>query len=169
MFNVHKKFNLQLQCIRIIVNFIKINFCLKCMGHTNIYHGMNYYIASSREKKRETKKFDPLFLVCMITLPLAQPRITIQFPIILGSLSHKNPSLNIDVPIIFILLISYNIIFGPSHPHRINFRVCMPHKNKIINKQVMKRRACNSAQRRPHALNHNMEGWQDFECQHLQW
>jgi len=128
-----------------MVNFIKINFCLQCMGRINVYHGMNCYIASSQEKKSETKKFDPLFWVCMIILPLAQPTITIQFPIILGSLSHKNPPLNINVPIIFILLISYNITFDPSHPHRINFRVCMLHNNKIINKQVMKRRACNSA------------------------
>jgi hypothetical protein len=59
----------------------------------------------------------------MITLPLAQPIIMIQFLVILGSLSHKNPPLSIDLPIIFILVIFFNITFSLSHPHKIDYRV----------------------------------------------
>jgi hypothetical protein len=136
---------MQLQCTRVIVNHIKTSFCLRCMGHTNTYQGMNCYIASSQERKLDTRDFDPLFWVCIITLPLAQPTIMMQFLIILGSFSHRNPPLNIDLPTTFILLISYNIIFNPSHPHKIDFRVYMLHKNKITNKQVMKRHVCGSA------------------------
>ncbi len=142
---------MQLQCTRVIVNHIKISFCLRCMGHTNTYQGMNCYIASSQERKLDTRDFDPLFWVCIITLPLAQPTIMIQVHNILGSFSHKNPPLNINLPIILILLMSYNITFDPSHPHKINFRDYRLHKNKITNKQVMKRRVCNSVQRRAHA------------------
>jgi hypothetical protein len=74
----------------------------------------------------------------------------IQFLIILGSLFHKNPPLNLDLPIILILLIFYNITFVPSHPHMIDFRVYRPHKNKITNKQIMKRCVCSNVQRRVH-------------------
>ncbi len=56
--------------------------------------------------------------------------------IIIGSLSHNNPPLNIDLPLILIFLISYNIAFNPSHPHKIDIKVYKPHKNKITNKQV---------------------------------
>jgi hypothetical protein len=111
---------------------------------------MNCYITSSRERKHDTRDFDPLFWVYMITLPLAQPTIMIQFLIILVSLSYGNPPLNIDLPIIFILLIHYNITFGSSHPHKIGCRVCMPHKNKITNKQIMKRCVCNNVQIKAH-------------------
>jgi len=96
------------------------------------------------------KIFQPIVLGLHITLPLVQPTIMIQILIIFGSLSHMNPPLNIDLPIIFIILISYNITFGPSHPHRIDCKVCTPHKNKITNKQVTKRRVFNSVQRRVH-------------------
>jgi hypothetical protein len=82
---------------------------------------------------------------------LVQPIITIQFLIILGSLSHKNPPLNIKFPTILILLISYNITFNISHPHMIEFRVSKPHKNKITNKQIMKGCVCNNAKKRVHA------------------
>jgi hypothetical protein len=87
----------------------------------------------------------------MITFPLAQPTIMMQFLIILGSFYHRNSPLNIDLPTTFILLISYNIIFGPSHLHKIDFRVYMPHKNQITSKQITKRHVCSSAQRRAHA------------------
>ncbi len=87
----------------------------------------------------------------MIFLPLAQPIIMIQIFIIFGSLSHKNPPLNIDLPIILIFLILYNITFDLSHPHKIDYRVCMPHNNIIPNKQVTKRHVCSSPQRRAHA------------------
>jgi hypothetical protein len=40
------------------------------------------------KKKHNRRDFNPLFWVCMITLPLPQPTIMIQFLIILGSLSH---------------------------------------------------------------------------------
>jgi hypothetical protein len=60
---------------------------------------------------------------------------------------HKNPPLNIDLPIILILLISYNIIFGPSHPHRIDYRVWRSHKNKITNRQVTKNHVCNCSKK----------------------
>jgi hypothetical protein len=89
-----------------------------------------------------------LFWVYMIMLPLAQPTIMIQFLIILGSLSHKNPPLNINLPITLIFLISYNITFSLSHQNRINYKVFKLHKNKIINKQVTKRRVCSNPQRR---------------------
>jgi len=56
-----------------------------------------------------------------------------------GSFFHKNPPLNKDLPIILIFLILYNITFGLSHPHKIDYRVYMPHKNKITNKQVTKK------------------------------
>jgi hypothetical protein len=46
--------------------------------------------------------------------------------------------LNIDLPIILIFLISYNITFGPSHLDMIDFKVWRLHKNKISNKQVTK-------------------------------
>ncbi len=123
MFHVHKKFDLHLQCIGVIVSYIKISFYLRCMGCTNTYHGINYCTASSRKRKHNKRNFDTLFWVCMITLPLAQPIIMIQFLVILGSLSHKNPPLNIDLPIIFILVIFFNITFSPSHPHKIDYRV----------------------------------------------
>ncbi len=61
------------------------------------------------EKKRDTRYFNPFFWVYMITLPLAQPTIMIQFLIIFNSISHKNPPLNINLPIILIFLIFYNI------------------------------------------------------------
>jgi hypothetical protein len=80
-------------------------------------------VASSQKKERDKKDFNPLFWVHIITLPLSQPTIMIQFLIILGSLSHMNPPLNIDFPIIFILLISYNITFSPSHLNRIDCKV----------------------------------------------
>ncbi len=122
------------------------------MGRTNTYHGMNYYIIFSRKRKGDTRYFDPLFWVYMIILPLAQPIIMIQFLIIFGSLSHKNPPLNIDLPIILSILIFYNITFGPSHPHRIDCKVCRPHKNTITNKQVTKSHVWNSVQRNAHAF-----------------
>jgi hypothetical protein len=75
----------------------------------------------------------------------------IQIFIILGSLSHKNPPLNIDLPITLTFLIFYNITFDPSHPHRVDYMVCRLHNNKTTNKQVMKRHVYNSAQRRVHA------------------
>ncbi len=117
------------------------------MGRTNIYHGI--VILLLVEKENATQEIlTHCFGVCMITLPFAQPTIMIQFLIILGSFSHKNPPLNINVPIILILLIFHNITFGPSHPHRIDFRVSKLHKNKIISKQVTKRHVCNSTQER---------------------
>jgi hypothetical protein len=58
--------------------------------------------------------------------------------------------LNIDLPIILILLIFYNITFGPSHPHRIDFKVYRRHKNKITNKQITKRCVCNSVLKKAH-------------------
>jgi hypothetical protein len=61
MLNVHKKLSLQLQCIGVIVNYIKISFCLKCMGRTNTYHGMNCYIFLI-EKKMWYKRFRPIVL-----------------------------------------------------------------------------------------------------------
>ncbi len=97
------------------------------------------------------KIFRPIVLGLHIILPFVQPTIMIQFLIIFGSLSHMNPPLNTDLPIIFIILISYNITFGPSHPHRIDCRVCTSHKNKITNKQITKMRVCNSVQRTVHA------------------
>ncbi len=87
----------------------------------------------------------------MITFPLTQPTIMIQFLIIFSSLSHWNPPLNINLPITFILLIFYNITFSLSHPHRIDYNVYRLHKNKITNKQVTKRHVCNNAQRRAYA------------------
>jgi len=83
------------------------------MGHINIYHGMNFYIIYSLKKKHDTRDFDPLFWVYMIILPRVQPTIMIQFLVILGSLSHKSPPLNIDLLIILILLIPYNITLAP--------------------------------------------------------
>ncbi len=121
------------------------------MGRTNIYQGMNYYITFSQKKKSDTRYFDTLFWIYMITLPLVQPTIMIQFFIIFNSLSHKNPTLNINLPIIFIFLVFYNITFSPSHPHKIDCRVHKPHKNKITNKQVTKKLICNSVQRKAHA------------------
>jgi hypothetical protein len=91
----------------------------------------------------------------MITLPLTQPTIMIQFLITLGSLSHKNPPLNIDLPLTLILLISYNIIFSPSHPHNIDFKVYKPHKNKITNKRCV----CNNVQKMAHAYRATV--WRD--------
>jgi hypothetical protein len=67
--------------------------------------------------------------------------------------------LNIDLPIILIFLIFYNITFGPSHPHMIDCRVYRPHKNKITNKQVTKKLVCNSVQRRAHAFRATV--WRD--------
>jgi hypothetical protein len=87
----------------------------------------------------------------MIILPLAQPTIMTQFLIIFGSFSHKNPTLNIDL-IILILLIPYNITFNPTHTHRIDCKVCKSHKNKITSQQITKRCVCNSVQRRAHAF-----------------
>jgi hypothetical protein len=121
------------------------------MGCINTYHGMNYYIAFSRERKCNTRYFDPLFWVYMITLPFVQPTIMTQFLIILSSLSHKNPPLNINLPLIFIFLIFY-VIFNPSHPHMIDCRVYRLHMNKISNKQVTKRHVCRSVQRRVHVF-----------------
>ncbi len=94
----------------------RLVFPFRCMGCTNTYHVMNYYIASSQERKRDTRYFDPLFGVCMITLPLAQPTIMIQFFIILSSLSHRNPPLNIDL-IIFISfdLLTTSLLALPIH------------------------------------------------------
>jgi hypothetical protein len=100
----------------------------------------------------QQKIFQPIVWVYMITLPLVQPTIVIQFFIILNSFSHRNPPLNIDLPIIFILLISYNITFNPSHPNMINYKVWRSHKNKITNKQVTKRCVCNNVQRKAHAF-----------------
>jgi len=138
MFNVHKKFNMQLQCTKVIVNYIKISFCLRCMGHTNTYHGMNCYIASSWERKCDTRDFDPLFWVYMITLPLVQPIITMQFLIILGSIFQRNPPLNIDLLTTFILLIFYNIIFDPSHPHKIDLRSTCRTRTKLLTNKSQK-------------------------------
>jgi len=42
-----------------------------------------------------------------------------------------NPPLNIDLHIIFIILISYNITFGPSHPHRIDVGFVHHTKTKL--------------------------------------
>jgi len=95
----------------------------------------------------------------MITLPLAQPTIMIQFFIIFGSHSHKNPPLNIDFPLIIIFKISCNITFGLSHLDRLDYRVLRLHKNKIINKQVTKRCVCSSAQRRVHVSRPTL--WRD--------
>jgi hypothetical protein len=75
------------------------------------------------EKENAIRYFNPLFWVCMITFPLTQPTIMIQFFIIIGSLSHRNPPLNIDLPITLVFLISYNITFGPSHLNWIDYRV----------------------------------------------
>jgi hypothetical protein len=77
----------------------------------------------ARKKKCNKRDSNPLFWVCMITLPLVQPTIVIQFLIILGSLYNKNPQMNIYLLIIFILLISYNITFGPSYLKMIDYRV----------------------------------------------
>ncbi len=93
---------------------------------------------------------NPLFWGYTITLLLGQPTIMIQFFIIFNSLSHRNPPLNIDLPIILIFLISYNITFNPSHPHKIDSRVYKPHKNKTTNKQVIKRHVCNNVQKKVH-------------------
>ncbi len=95
----------------------------------------------------------------MITLPLTQPTIMIQFLIIFSSLSHRNPPLNINLPIIFILLIFYNIPFGFSHLDMIDYKVYRSHKNKITNKQITKRHVCNSAQKRAHASSATI--WKD--------
>ncbi len=83
----------------------------------------------------------------MITLLFTKPTFMIQFFIILGSLSHKNPPLNINLPTIFIFLISYNITFNPSHVGKINYRVSML--------QVL----YNSAQRKAHAFRPTL--WKD--------
>ncbi len=83
----------------------------------------------------------------------------IQFLIILGSLSHMNPPLNIDLHIIIIFLISDNITFGPSHLDRIDCKVWSPHKNKTTSKQVTKRHVCNNAYRRAHAFRPTI--WRD--------
>ncbi len=88
----------------------------------------------------------------MITLPLVQPTIMIQFFIIFGSLFHQNPPLNMNFPIILIILMFYNIIFYLSHLHMIDYRVYRPHKNKITNKQITKRHVCSNAQRRMHVF-----------------
>ncbi len=127
-----------------------IKFCLRCMGHTNFYNVINCCIAFSQERKHDKRYFNPLFWVCMITFPLVQPTIMIQFLIILHSLSHMNPPLNINL-IIFIFLIFYNITFGLSHPYRIDHKVWRPQKNKNTKKQVMKRCVCSNVQRRAYA------------------
>jgi hypothetical protein len=75
------------------------------------------------EKRKHKRYFNPLFWVYMITFPFVQPTIMIQFLIILGSLSDKNPPLTIDLPIILILLIFYNITFDPSHLNMIDYEV----------------------------------------------
>jgi hypothetical protein len=93
------------------------------MDCTNIYNGINCGIAYNRKRKRDKGYLNPLFWVFMITLPLAQPTIMIQFFIILGFLSQNNPPVNIDLPVIFIFLIFYNITFGLSHPNMIGYRV----------------------------------------------
>jgi hypothetical protein len=102
------------------------------MNRINTYNGIDCAIAFSPKTKRNRRNFNPLFWVCMITLPLVEPTIVIQFLIIFGSLSHKNPPLNMDLPIILILLIFYNITFSPSHPNRINCKVLRLHMNKLL-------------------------------------
>jgi hypothetical protein len=41
LLHIHEIFDLQLQCIGVIINYIKINFCLKSMRHTNTYMELN--------------------------------------------------------------------------------------------------------------------------------
>jgi hypothetical protein len=112
---------------------------------------INYCIVYNQERKCDIWYFNALFWVYIITLPLAWPIIMIQFLIILGSLFHRNPPLNINFPMILIFLISYNITFGSSHPNRIDYRAWRLHKNKTTNKQVTKMHVCGSVQRRVHA------------------
>ncbi len=97
------------------------------------------------------KIFRPIVWVYMITLPFVQPTIMTQFLIIFDSLSHKNPPLNINLPIILIFLIFY-ITSSPSPPHKIDGRVYSLHMNKITNKQVTKKCVCKNVQRRVHVF-----------------
>jgi len=98
----------------------------------------------------QQKIFQPIVLGLHDYTSTTQPTIMIQILIILGSLSHRNLALNINLPIILIFLISYNITFGPSHQDIIDYKVSRLHKNKITSKQVTKRRVCSNAQRRVH-------------------
>jgi len=75
------------------------------------------------QKQNAIKEISTHVWICMITFPLIEPTIMIQFLIIFASLFHKNPPLNMDLPIILILLIFYNITFSLSHPYRINCKV----------------------------------------------
>jgi hypothetical protein len=54
LLHVHKKIDLQLQCIRTIVSCIKISFSLICMGRTNTYNRINYGIVFNCKRKRST-------------------------------------------------------------------------------------------------------------------
>jgi hypothetical protein len=72
------KINFQkLHCRRMIVNCIKINSCLGCMGRTNGYNTINCCIAFNSKRKQHRQNVNPLFWVFKITLPLIKPTITI--------------------------------------------------------------------------------------------
>ncbi len=104
------------------------------------------------KKNTQHKRFQPNVLGLHDYTSIRSTNNYDTFFVILGSLSHKNPSLNIDLPIIPIFLISYNITFGHSHLDRIDCRVWRSHKNKITSIQVTKWCVCSSVQRRVHAL-----------------
>jgi len=75
-------------------------------------------IAFSRKKIRDKKNLNPLFWVCKCYTSTCSTNNYDTIP------RHSwNPPLNIDPPIIIIILASYNIIFSLSHPYRIDCKV----------------------------------------------
>jgi len=105
------------------VSYIKNNFALDAWVTLILIIKLN--VVSLLAKKENTIKEIPThyFGSSWLHFHLFNQQLWYNSSSFLAPFSHKNPPLNIDLPTILILLISYNITFSLSHPHKIDCKV----------------------------------------------